>query len=63
MTPGNTTDKNYYLEANLYDAATEELVWSSQSETTNPSSLETFSKTFAQAIVQQMRKDGFISEK
>ncbi len=58
-----TTDKNYYLEANLYDAATEELVWSSQSETTNPSSLEIFSKTFAQAIVQQMRKDGFISEK
>ncbi|TFV94286.1 hypothetical protein E4S40_09630 [Algoriphagus kandeliae] len=57
-----TTDKNYYLEANLYDVATEELVWSSQSETTNPSSLETFSKTFAESIVKQLIKDGFISE-
>ncbi|NVK49628.1 MAG: hypothetical protein HWE09_07645 [Cyclobacteriaceae bacterium] len=57
-----TTDKNYYLEANLYDVATEELVWSSQSETTNPSSLETFSRTFAESIVKQLVKDGFISE-
>ncbi|MCS5489992.1 hypothetical protein [Algoriphagus limi] len=57
-----TTDKNYYLEANLYDVASEELVWSSQSETTNPSSLETFSVTFAESIVKQLIKDGLISE-
>jgi len=55
-----TTDKNYYLEANLYDAETEELVWSSQSETTNPASIETFSKTFSETIVSQLIKDGLI---
>jgi hypothetical protein len=55
------TDKNYYLEMNLYDAETEELVWSSQSETTNPSTIESFSKTFSQVIVQRLIKDGLIS--
>ncbi|WP_035464800.1 hypothetical protein [Algoriphagus vanfongensis] len=58
-----TTDKNYYLEANLYDAETEELVWSSQSETTNPASIETFSKTFSETVVNQLIKDGLIIKK
>ncbi|KPQ13136.1 MAG: hypothetical protein HLUCCX10_13935 [Algoriphagus marincola HL-49] len=57
-----TTDKNYYLEANLYDANTEELIWSTQSETTNPTSLEDFSTAFANSIVKQLIKDGIIVE-
>ena len=57
------TDKKYYLEINLYDANSEELVWSSQSETTNPSSVETFSKTFSELVVTQLIKDGLISGK
>ncbi len=57
-----TTDKKYYLEANLYDAATEELVWSSQSETTNPSSIETFSRSFSTTIINQLIKDGLIAK-
>jgi hypothetical protein len=56
------TDKNYYLEINLYDAKTEELVWSAQSETTNPSSIETFSNSFSQLVVNQLLKDGLISK-
>jgi hypothetical protein len=56
------TDKNYYLEINLYDAKTEELVWSAQSETTNPSSIETFSYSFSQLVVNQLIKDGLISK-
>ena len=56
------TDKNYYLEINLYDAKTEELVWSAQSETTNPSSIETFSNSFSQLVVNQLIKDGLISK-
>ncbi|MEP0713088.1 MAG: hypothetical protein ABJC55_14310 [Algoriphagus sp.] len=58
-----TTDKNYYIEMNLYDAQTEELVWSAQSETTNPSSIETFSKAFAQAVEYQLIKDKVIATK
>jgi hypothetical protein len=57
-----STDKNYYLEINLYDAKTEELVWSAQSETTNPSSIETFSNSFSQLVVNQLIKDGLISK-
>lgn len=57
------TDKNYYLEINLYDAATEELVWSAQSETTNPSSIETFSRSFSELVVNQLIKDGLIQTK
>ena len=56
------TDKNYYIEMNLYDAQTEALVWSAQSETTNPSSIESFSKTFAQSVEYQLVKDGIISK-
>ncbi len=56
-----TTDKLYYIEINLYDAKTEGLVWSSQSETTNPSNLEAFSHTFAGVVVDLMVKDGIIA--
>jgi hypothetical protein len=56
-----TTDKNYYIEINLYDAKTEGLVWSSQSSTTNPSNLESFAHTFAGVVVDQMIKDGIIT--
>ncbi len=57
-----TTDKNYYLEINLYDINTEELVWSAQSETTNPSSIESFSAAFSELVVGQMLKDGVITK-
>jgi hypothetical protein len=56
-----TTDKLYYIEVNLYDAKTEALVWSSQSETTNPSNLEAFSHTFAGVVVDKLIKDGVIA--
>ena len=56
-----TTDKLYYIEVNLYDAQSESLVWSSQSETTNPSNLEAFSHTFAGVVVDRMVKDGIIA--
>lgn len=63
-TPGYyDTDKKYYIEINLYDANTEQLVWSSQSETTNPSSVESFAPAFAQAVVNQMIKDGVVVKK
>ncbi|MHA7129329.1 hypothetical protein [Algoriphagus namhaensis] len=57
-----TTDKNYYLEINLYDVNSEELVWSAQSETTNPSSIETFSTSFSELVVSQLIKDGLINK-
>lgn len=55
-----TEDRIYFLETNLYDGATEELVWSAQSETYNPSSVTDFSKNFAKTITERMRKDGLL---
>lgn len=55
-----TTDKSYFLEANVYDVNTEELIWSSQSETTNPANLEAFAHAFAAVISDQLLKDGII---
>ncbi|GKS69445.1 hypothetical protein W03_14490 [Nitrosomonas sp. PY1] len=58
-----TTDKNYFLEANVYDVETDSLIWSAQSETTNPDNLESFAKSFASVISEQLIKDGIIIKK
>lgn len=55
-----TTDKIYYLEVNLYDATTEKLVWSAQSKTYNPESLDDFLNGYVKAIGEEMTKDGII---
>lgn len=55
-----TIDKNYFLEANVYDVETESLIWSAQSETTNPDGLEAFAENFAMVISERMIKDGVI---
>jgi hypothetical protein len=53
-------DKVYFIETNLYDAKTEELLWSAQSETYNPSTLADFSEDFAQVVITKMEKDGLL---
>lgn len=57
--PGHyTTDKIYYLESNLYDAQSGELLWSAQSKTYNPSSLESFTQDYTEALIKRLEKDG-----
>lgn len=56
-------DKIYFIEANLYDAKTEELLWSAQSETYNPDNLRDFSKNFANVVIAKMEKDGILQKK
>ena len=50
----------YYLETNLYDARSEDLVWSAQSETYNPKDLSGFSQVLANQIVNKLEKDGLL---
>ena len=60
-TPGYyTTDKVYYLESSLFDAANEKILWSARTETYNPSNIEKFSKQFTEAMIKQMEKDGLL---
>lgn len=61
MSPGHVVnDERYFLEINVYDTESELLVWSAQSETLNPRSLETFSAEFSRVVIQRMRKDGVL---
>lgn len=55
-----TEDKLYFLESNLYDAGSENLIWSAQSRSYEPSTLTTFAEGFAEVTVQQMTKDKII---
>jgi hypothetical protein len=60
-TPGYYTDDDvYFIETNLYDVQSEKLVWSAQSQTYNPSTLEKFSRTFAKVTADKMRSEGII---
>lgn len=53
--------KVYYLETNLYDARTEELIWTAQTRTYDPTSTESFLKGYVDAIYERMVKDGLIT--
>jgi hypothetical protein len=50
-------DKVYFIETNLYDAKTQQLLWSAQSETYNPEGLKRFAKEFANVVVTKMQQD------
>ncbi|MDB5124153.1 MAG: hypothetical protein JWP94_2282 [Mucilaginibacter sp.] len=54
-------DKVYYLETNLYNARTEQLIWAAQSKTYNPTNIDSFLKGYVSAIYKQMVKDGVLS--
>jgi len=56
------TDRTYFLEANLYDAGDEKLLWSAQSETVNPSSIDQFVQEYPQKLVAQAIKDGILQK-
>lgn len=61
MSPGHTVnDERYFMEINVYDTESELLVWSAQSETLNPRSVETFSAEFLRIVIQRMRDDGVL---
>ncbi len=50
-------DKNYFMQSNLYDAASEEIMWSVQSEVFNPSSLSKFSKAYTATLIKLLEKE------
>jgi hypothetical protein len=58
-----TNDTVYYIETNMYDVKSEELIWSAQSKTYKGPDLATFSKDFAKTIVKKLKADKIISGK
>lgn len=55
------TDKTYFLETNLYNAETGQLIWSAQSETVNPTSIDAFAEEYPQVLLERMIKDGLLA--
>lgn len=49
-----TTSTSYFVECNLYDVASQKLVWTAQTSTENPTSIETESANFAKIIVDNL---------
>lgn len=52
-----TKDKSYFIMSNLYEVATEEIMWSAQSEVFNPTSIERFSKVYTSTLIKQLEKE------
>jgi hypothetical protein len=52
-----TTDKTYFMQANVFDATTEGMVWAAQSEATNPSKISSFSREYAEILMARMKRD------
>lgn len=62
--PGYTyTETTVSLETNLYDASTEALVWSGQSATFNPDSVQDVVTPTAKQIVDHLIQNGFVNPK
>jgi hypothetical protein len=60
-TPGYyTTDKTYFIESNLFDAKTEELLVAMQSKVVNPPEIQKASKQYTAILVQELQNQGFL---
>ena len=63
-TPGYyTQDKTYYVEANLYDAQTEKLLWSVQSQIFNPGKVESVADDFTAMLIEAAGKEGLLRKR
>ena len=56
------TDNTYYIEGNFYDLASEKLLWSVQSDSYNPSSLESWFRDYSKLLIKQLKKEGIIQK-
>ncbi len=52
------TNRKYVLQTNLYDAASEKLVWTAVTESEEPTDLDAAIESFAGVIVKNVQKNG-----
>lgn len=57
-----TTDKNYFVETNLYKTSDEKLIWSAQSKTVNPDHMDDFINGYMKALGEKLQADGVVSK-
>ena len=60
-TPGYySKEKSYFMQSNLYDVATEDIMWSVQSVVFDPSNVAKFSKAYTKELVSQLKNEQLI---
>lgn len=55
-----TVDQLYYMEANLFDAETEELVWSAQTRSYDPGSIQALADDLARTIASELESQNLL---
>ena len=53
---------NVYLESNLYDLDLGELIWTAQSETTDPTNYGDFASTYANVLIKDMMAENLFAQ-
>lgn len=59
-TPSYYMAKDYYLEASLFDVASEEMHWTAQFDISDPKSISKISEQFADRLIHELVKDGVL---
>ena len=57
-----TSEKVYYLESNFYDMVTDQLIWSVQSETYEPTGLKSWFQGYSYMLINHLKKEGLIKK-
>ena len=50
------------MQGNLYDVASEEIMWSVQSEIFDPSSAKKFSSAYTKTLINQLGKENLLKK-
>ena len=53
-----TTSKTYALESNLFDTATQKLVWTGMTDSVNPGGVVTLSTQYAGVVINRLHTEG-----
>jgi len=55
-------EKTYFMQSNLYDVASEEIMWSVKSKIFSPETLKKFSKQYTSTLIKQLEKEKLIKK-
>src|SRR5689334_7142170 len=55
-------EKTYVIQSNLYDVASEEIMWSVQSKVFSPETLKKFSQSYTSTLIKQLEKSKLIKK-
>jgi hypothetical protein len=56
------TDNTYYIESNLYDAASQKILFSIQTKAVNPSDIDKASKKFTETLIEEIKNNGMLKK-